>query len=391
MRPSARRWAAAPLAALCIVALPCLWDANTLATELRGLPDAFDLVIGRWHRHGEAYYQERIDRIGAQAQRSLADLDDLAVAWEHLGEHDRAIEVMAEKAALLATKPDSEHQYRYHANLGTFLAHAGRYDEALGELREAIRIEPNAHFGREQLQVELIEFVAAAKQDPNWWQRGFLAHAGYATDSHWQLLLTMSPDSSLEPRESKGPLEFRRGYDAIGGMLRFGGREGPELYRALGELFLGEEHLNLGWYALQRAIERGHPAADGLAKFQARIVEHQRDAVRHELGSTLTPPTLADYRAQREVADRWLAAFQRLEAEAIARGEDVRGDEALRLLLAAADAEVPRPALPSGASALEWWLLVALLIVLFVLLASRSLRKASEADDRAAKGSPPVH
>ena len=46
--------AVAAFALLAFAAVPCYWDSDTLDTELRGLPDAFDLVVGRWHRHGDA-------------------------------------------------------------------------------------------------------------------------------------------------------------------------------------------------------------------------------------------------------------------------------------------------------------------------------------------------
>src|SRR5690606_14874135 len=119
---------------------PCLWDSDTLDTELRGLPDAFDLVIGRWHRHSEAYYEARVAKLASKTSMELADYDDLAVAYEHLQRRDDAIAVMAKKSEALAVTPDKEHQYRYHANLGTFYAHAGKFVAALVELRQAIAI-----------------------------------------------------------------------------------------------------------------------------------------------------------------------------------------------------------------------------------------------------------
>ena len=64
--------------------------------------------------------------------------------------------------------------------------------------------------------------------------------------------------------------------------------------------------------------------------------------------------TLADYREQRDAADRWVAAFQRRETEALARGDDVSRDEAVRALLAATDAEVPRPSVPWSFSRYDW-------------------------------------
>ena len=324
---------------------PCIWDSDTLDTELRGLPDAFDLVVGRWHRHGEAYYRDRLARLGGKNDLTLAEWDDLAVAHEHLGDQDAAIAAMARKAELLARNPDHEHRYRYLANLGTFHAHAGRYDEALTALRAAIELEPNAHFGRERFQIEAIEYVSAAQRDPGLWrQHSFLRHAGYRMRDLGQRVTNSEPHDELP--EGQPFLTFGTGYQAIGGMIRYGGREGAELYRALGELFLSEMHLNLSWWSLRRAIERGHPAHEDLQRTLAGIERHWRESAAHTPVANPIPDAEL-YARMRANADAWVAAFQRLEAAAIARGEDVRGDAALQSLLAAADHEVPRLTVPT--------------------------------------------
>ncbi|MCK5944938.1 MAG: hypothetical protein KAI24_23320 [Planctomycetes bacterium] len=338
-------------------AAPCLWDSDTLDTELRGLPDAFDLVVGRWHRHGDAYYRARVSRLAAKQPLTLAECDDLAVAYEHLDERDRAIEVMAKKAELLEGSNDDEHRYRYHANLGTFYAHAGRYDEALVELRKAVAINPAAHFGRENFQIELIEYVAAARTRPELWtQQSFLRHAGY------RLPFVLAAGSIQYDPETHRPypdwngdreLDWDKAYKAIGGMLRFGGLEGPELYRALGELFLCKEHLNLAWWAYARAIERGHPAADNLQAIRRDIESHWQDARKHS-NNGFVPPTAELVRTERAKADAWVLAFQQAEAEAIARGEDVRRDATLKRLLAIADGDVPTSAQQGRDAGIAW-------------------------------------
>ena len=81
---------------------PCLWDSDTLDTELRGLPEAFDLVVGKWHRHSDRYYRERVTRLASASELDLTGYDDLAVAYERLGERDAAVEVMAQKARTLS-------------------------------------------------------------------------------------------------------------------------------------------------------------------------------------------------------------------------------------------------------------------------------------------------
>ena len=333
---------------------PCIWDSDTLDTELRGLPDAFDLVVGRWHRHGEAYYRERVDRLADKPECSLAELDDLAVAYERLGRRRDAVGVMQTKRDALALTPGKEHQYRYHANLGTFHAHAGRFDEALVELKRAVAINPEAHFGREHFQIELIEYVAAAKRQPRIWRtHSFLRHAGYDLSFYIGGHALEDPERCVLLRGDR-ELSWDDAYRAIGGMLRFGGLEGPELYRSLGELFLWRRHLNLAWYAFGVAIERGHPAADMLAASRREIERHWDEARPHNRTGHVNP-TEADFRAARDNADLWLAAFQLAEAEAIAAGEDVRSDAALQALLARADREVPRLAgLAAPEPALSW-------------------------------------
>lgn len=340
------------LGLLAASASPCLWDSDTLDSELRGLPEAFDLVTGRWHRHGDAYYRERVLRLGGKGDPTLAELDDLAVAHEHLGERAQAIEVMQRKATLLAKVPDREHEYRYLANLGTFHAHAGDYAAALVELEKAVALNPDAHFGRERFQIELIRYAAAAKAEPVLWsQQSFLRHAGYSLRGFMTAMANGDEDENDGNRE----LEWDRAYKAIGGMLRFGGREGPELYRSLGELFLVESHLNLAWWSLRHAIERGHPAHERLRGVLRYIEAHWREAqlVEPSRITGVRAPTEAEYAAIRASADRWLATFHELEAAAIARGEDVGSDAALQRLLAEADRRVPRPSVPRGWSMVE--------------------------------------
>lgn len=345
-------------ALLATAATPCLWDSDTLADELRGLPEAFDLVTGRWHRHSDAYYRERTRRLGNAAALTIAEYDDLAVAHEHLGERDQAIAVMLRKGQALAQLPeDPAHRYRYHANLGTFYAHAGRFDEALAELHRAVAINKDAHFGRERYQIELIEYIAAARDHPEHWAyHGFLRFAGHDVhNAHFSPPPATAPPGDW-PREPSA-IDWRGAYEAVAGMLRFGGLEGAELYRALGDLLLHKQHLHLAWWSYRRAIERGHPAAGRLRAYLQGIVEHQREAERHQPNGN-EPSTEALYREGRASADRWLLAFQELEAAALAEGEDVGSDAVLRRLLAAADAREPRPEPPSRWTRQLWFMLV---------------------------------
>lgn len=327
-----RRSASLAVLATCIVAVPCLWDSDTLDDELRGLPDAHRLMVGRWHRHGPAYYEERVRRLATGGELAFDDYDDLAVAYEHLGQRDEAVATMARKAQALRAHPDAAHQYRYHANLGTFLAHRGDYAAALVELERAVALEPNAHFGRERFQIDAVRYVAAATKDPGLWEReNFLTYAGYE--------MFVCPARSFTVGEVLGELDLDAAYQGIAGMLRFGGREGAELYRALGDVFARRRDLHLAWWAWQRALERGHPARDAIEAGIAALHSHWRET--SVIERVVVPPNPSDFTRARANADAWLAAYRDLEANAVAAGEAVGDPAVLRRLLASADAAVP--------------------------------------------------
>jgi tetratricopeptide (TPR) repeat protein len=154
----------------------CLWDDDTLRTEARGLPGLAEILTGRIERNPPLYYQMRLERVTAQLAAdpdNLAAYDNAAVACDRLGRSDEAIEWMARKRAALNRNPDSEHEYRYLANLGTFHAHrwirTGADPEDMADLEiardlisDAIELNPDAHFGREKYQLMAIRWILDA-------------------------------------------------------------------------------------------------------------------------------------------------------------------------------------------------------------------------------------
>ncbi|MGE3854019.1 MAG: tetratricopeptide repeat protein [Planctomycetota bacterium] len=140
------------------VSKACLWDYDTLAQERSRFPSVLELLSGKFLRHSAEFYQWRVkDRLaqleGKSGKETLPLLDDLGVAYSKLDMHEQAI-AMGEKA--LAIDPA---RYETHANLGTFLIHAGKLEEGLAHIKKAIEINPQAHFGRERWQQYIVEFV----------------------------------------------------------------------------------------------------------------------------------------------------------------------------------------------------------------------------------------
>ena len=225
----------------CSLAMPthclvCMWDYDTLAMERQQFPFAHELIAGHFHRHSNTYYEWRISDRNQKtpAERTPADYDDLAVAYDKLGQHDKAIETIREK---IERWPD-EKRYESEANLGTFLFHAGRLEEGLPHINRAIEINPDAHFGREVYQKLLVEYLL---------QQGF---------PESELPLSNGPKNesvgigagpmgfaefvikAQQPQEGKEQDEFQKATKGILGMMRFGNYRSPVLLEALGDLLL---------------------------------------------------------------------------------------------------------------------------------------------------------
>ena len=175
----------------------CFWDRDTLRTEAAGLPGTVDVIIGWFDRWPTEVYEMRLERVASELESDPARLDlydDAAVASDRIGQHDEAIEWMRLKREQLDAlpQPNTEHEYRYHANLGTMLAHrwfaegADRdqiteLSEAARHIEKALEINPDAHFGRERLQLRFIQWIIEAPPKPRYVQGGVF-QSGWGDD-----------------------------------------------------------------------------------------------------------------------------------------------------------------------------------------------------------------
>ncbi len=173
------------LAAILLVATTaqaCINDRDTLAFELRNVDAikrvrqetdrrkrseaaqeiALKAIGGRFERFPPKYYEMRIARLEAKQSLTAVEYDDLAVAYERLGKTAQAIDILLKSKPHRKTKDDD---YRFHANYGTFLVHkwlaqtdredTKALEQSIAEIEKALRINPNSHFGREQVQLDL--------------------------------------------------------------------------------------------------------------------------------------------------------------------------------------------------------------------------------------------
>ncbi len=162
-------------------AAACKWDRDTLKEEAKGKLDTVKAITGWFDRYPPRYYEMRLERVthALKDKPGLLDLyDDAGVACDRLGRHDEAIAWMARKNAVLEGQPASAMavpRYRYLANLGSF--HMDRWisrppeirNKELGDLldaekfvTEAIALNPDAHFGRERYQLQMIRWLLSS-------------------------------------------------------------------------------------------------------------------------------------------------------------------------------------------------------------------------------------
>lgn len=206
------------------VAVACLWDYDTIKMERTRFPSALELITGKFLRHSPELYQWRIEnrlkRLDADPT-NVALLDDLAVAYDKTGQHDRAIETAIKTEKL---RPG---RYETATNLGTFYFHAGRLEDGMPHIDRALAINPNAHFGRELYQKRLVEYMIARR-------KGGVLKLPAADDSYdtFANFLRSKPNGEVLKMEERTPA-----ITGILGIMKFGKHDAPVLLEALGSLF----------------------------------------------------------------------------------------------------------------------------------------------------------
>lgn len=310
----------------------CYWDSDTIAMERRRFPGVGELIAGKFLRHSEAFYrwriQDRLTRLEGEPE-NVGWLDDLAVAYDKVGEHEKAIETIRRKDAI---RPGL---YETEANLGTFLIHAGRLEEGLVHIRRAIELNPDAHFGREVVQQRLVEYVLEV--------RG-AGHAGLPLDqrscAEGTRAVLNQPDLEgrmLHPRRpylcsfrkpngftafaASHGLTVEAALKGVMGMMKFGNARSPVLLEALGDLLLmsrarrRDAKLLAARAYLRASYEVQDEGARAVyrAKALLALTGHRRPTLRRLESS---------FRRELARAERYSAGIQRNEERWIRRGRD---------------------------------------------------------------------
>lgn len=213
------------VASVATISAACIWDRITTVMEDAPFPSDLQLITGEFPRQGEAFLRwkasDRLRKIEGAVISDPDDWDDLASSLDKLGLRDSALAVMLRK------REEFGERYQTMANLGTYFFHTGRLQEGLPRIDSALKINPNAHFGRERYQRHLVAYFLARRKaipmESSKWVNG--QERGYA--AYVAKELGVKRLSSAERAKAiKGVL----------GMMRFGDHRSPVLLEAWADL-----------------------------------------------------------------------------------------------------------------------------------------------------------
>ena len=369
------RWLAVAAFLVPMPVLACLWDSDTLKQEMKRLPGVGEIITGRFERNPPLYYEMRLKRVADELKADPSKLelyDDAGVACDRLGKGDEAIVWMEKKKARLdsgeyGADATNEHLYRYHANLGTFLAHAwfrkGADRTKLEELRagrdhiaKAIEINPNAHFGREKYQLLMMDRVIDPSTRP----------AVASSDGL----------SANEPRESF--IGTRHGLDkgivaneavtGLTGLIVLGNAwESVDVFRALAIALGAKGDRSLSYLATMRErelIEEGRESiAPGALNGEERIKQLLPRAQLKDDGEGV----LNEFYRLRKEADAWAKARTDFMLARLRAGRHPDTDATFWSGFRAAPVEIPEP--PPSDRALVGMAIVAVVVLLTLFAA----------------------
>jgi tetratricopeptide (TPR) repeat protein len=242
----------------------CLWDNDTLAEESLGQPEVVAAVTGDLGKHSLAFftakvaYTEKLIASGNPKIATAARYDDLAVAQARLGQLDQALATLDAKDKLFPN------MYTTASNRGTFYMLQGNFADAKTWLDTALKMDPNAHFGREKYQMMLLQYLQRLASDPKLaTTENFLGIAMADLDNPETALMPLITKQAKKQRGMQRRPAPSEVVIALTGITRFGeGQDNPHLWFALGWALVQQGDAHLASRAFRRAQLLQHPTAE---------------------------------------------------------------------------------------------------------------------------------
>lgn len=279
--------------------LGCFWDQDTLAMETQQFPSVLELLSGKFLRHSPEYHYWRIKDREKKLETDPENLnyyDDLAVSYSKIGDNKTAIRLMLKKDSI------QPNEYKTYANLGTVYLHDGNFRKGIYNINRAIKINPDAHFGREVYQKYLAEYIMTKQRgtqvrlpmsEYDLHYRGDIPRP-QLSDNFYAFLLNKYKEQKGDTKIQKLPKEeIDKALTGVMGMMKFGTHDSPILLEAMGDLLI-----NSGWYEgarmlaarayLKAAYSTEQSRAKKLYRDKAKITLHFQQTVENNLGIAVT-------------------------------------------------------------------------------------------------------
>jgi tetratricopeptide (TPR) repeat protein len=306
-------WVLLVAGVLTATASACLWDHETLKQERSKFPTVLELITGRFPRHTPEFHRWRIQQRTARLKKDQTNdilLDDIAVSYEKLGEHQKAIQIAESQ---LKRNPQ---RYESLANLGTFHLHAGHFAIGLEKIKSAIAINPDAHFGREVYQARLVEYIQARKNSRP--LRAYINGKGYAPN------LVGAEDEFVHFYQLAGATDQQQQSAALKGvlgMMRFGNYDSEVLLEVLGNL-LSSNYDRSDDLAARAFLQASYVSKPGPIRDAYRSLAIEADMPREEDQHDALKVTEPQFKKELREAKEWYEAFAKRERECLSSGRD---------------------------------------------------------------------
>lgn len=248
-----------------LIGLSCGWDYDTMKMERLAFPNVYELIAGKYIRHSQPFYYWRVKDRERKIEiypDSLELYDDLGVALDKIGEHERAIATMHRSDSI------QPNRYETYANLGTFYIHNHQFQEGTKYIAKAIEINQDAHFGREVYQLHLVNYLIEKQGDNDRIQLPLSKVNG--KDNFYDYLYQHHIQSALEEGSTKEK-EIAKAIKGLAGMMHFGQYRSPILLECLGDLLLEAESYGGAGHLGARAYLKAHFESKGEASALYRI------------------------------------------------------------------------------------------------------------------------
>lgn len=304
----------------------CAWNDEVWLAEAKTLPCFADVVFNDYPRHTARFHGLRLRaaNIALSADpHSLWALDMAGVAQIHLRKLADAEKTLLHR---LEVAPGA---YATHANLGTLYTFTGQFELALANIDAAMKLEPQAHFGREKYHRAFVVFLATLAKEPGKHEtENFLGVP--VTDEDRQKGSLERFDSVMTPRGFG-----REAFDAIDAMITvYGANDNPHLFAAAGDLLALYGKHALATAAYMRALKLKHPAPKAIDAAKTLVWKVVTDRFvpgypgesptppESKAYDSTPPPTFADEEAE---LDKGLAVWTAAGLEALYAKEAKKG------------------------------------------------------------------